>query len=129
MFSEEKTKALAEVEAKYEADKKQQEIEKQQLVIQNKEIEYSRQQNKLNLFISGSVLLALLVLVILYVYRQKYLSSTIISEKNALLEQLNEEINATSEALKSQNEQLTRQNTEIETQKKRPSQHCMGTSG
>ena len=33
------------------------------------------------------------------------------------LEQLNEEINATSEALKSQNEQLTRQNTEIETQK------------
>lgn len=117
MYSEEKTKALAEVEAKYEAKKKQQEIENKHLIIENNKIESSRQRTRLNLFISGSFLLGLLVLVAIFAYRQKHKINLVILEKNALLEQYNEEINATSEALRSQNDQLTSQNNEITKQR------------
>jgi serine phosphatase RsbU (regulator of sigma subunit) len=117
MFSEEKTKVLTEMHEKYEADKKQQEIEKQQLIIKNREIDYQRQRTRLNLLISASALLGLLVFVVLIAYRQKNKSSIIISQKNALLEQYNEEIKATSEALSTQNETLKNQNDEIENQR------------
>lgn len=117
LFGEEKVKALTEVEAKYQSEKKQQEIERQQLEIEKNKIDYQRQRIRLNFAIVGSIMLALLALSVLLAYRQKYLSSIIIREKNALLEQYNEEIRATSEALVLQNEQLKEQNDEIQNQR------------
>ena len=108
MFREEKTKAITEMQTKYETEKKQQEIEKQQLVIEKQEIENRRQRNIRNFFIAGSLLLALLALAILRGYQVKKRSNTIITEKNALLEQANEEIAA-------QRDLVTEQRDHIET--------------
>jgi serine phosphatase RsbU (regulator of sigma subunit) len=117
IFNTEKTKSIAEMKTKYETEKHQQEIEKQRLIIEKNEIESSRQRIRQNFLIAGSILLFIVVLLVLFAYRQKYKSSIIISEKNALLEQYNEEIKATSDALSAQNKQLKEQNEEITTQR------------
>jgi serine phosphatase RsbU (regulator of sigma subunit) len=124
IFSNEKTKAIAEMQAKYETEKKQQEIEKQQLVIDKQRLDNARQRNQRNFFIVGSVLLALLAMVFINNYNQKTRSNTIITEKNSQLEQAYEEIKATLEALGKQNEtlnaqfeEITKQSNEIEMQR------------
>jgi serine phosphatase RsbU (regulator of sigma subunit)/tetratricopeptide (TPR) repeat protein len=106
MFREEKTKALTEMETRYQTEKKQQEIEKQQLVISKQDVEMRRQRLQRNFFIVGSLLLGLLVLVVLRSYRQKQLSNRIITEKNALLEQANEEIAAQRDLVVEQKEHI-----------------------
>jgi tetratricopeptide (TPR) repeat protein/serine phosphatase RsbU (regulator of sigma subunit) len=92
LFNQDKAKALTEMQTKYETEKKQQAIEKQQLVIEKQEIDNRRQRAKLNFTIGGAILLALLVLLIFRGYQQKRRSNIIISEKNALLKQANDDI-------------------------------------
>jgi very-short-patch-repair endonuclease/serine phosphatase RsbU (regulator of sigma subunit) len=106
MFREEKTKAIAEMQTKYETEKKQQEIEKQQLTIEKQEIDNKRQRNLRNFFIAGSILLTLLALVVFRGYRQKKHSNAIITEKNAQLEQANEEISAQRDMVTEQKEHI-----------------------
>ncbi len=106
MFAEEKTKALVEMETRYQTEKKQQEIEKQQLVIDKQRTEVRRQKLQRNFFIVGSMLLVLLVLVVYRSYRQKKQSNEIISQKNILLEQANEEIAAQRDLVVEQKEHI-----------------------
>jgi serine phosphatase RsbU (regulator of sigma subunit)/Tfp pilus assembly protein PilF len=106
LFREEKTKAIADMQTKYETEKKQQEIEKQQLIITKQDVEMRRQRLQRNFFIVGSLLLGLLVLVVLRSYRQKQLSNRIITEKNVLLEQANEEIAAQRDLVVEQKEHI-----------------------
>lgn len=106
MFREEKTKAITEMQTKYETEKKQQEIEKQQLVIEKQEVENRRQRNIRNFFIAGSLLLALLAFAIFRGYQQKKRSNAIITEKNVLLEQANEEIAAQRDLVTEQKEHI-----------------------
>ncbi len=106
MFSEEKTKSLAEMQTKYETEKKQQEIEKQQLVIEKQQIDNKRQRNQRNFFIAGSFLLALLALVVFRGYYEKKRSNAIITVKNELLEQANEEIAAQRDLVVEQKEHI-----------------------
>jgi serine phosphatase RsbU (regulator of sigma subunit) len=113
MFREEKTKAIAEMQTKYETEKKQQEIEKQQLVIEKQEIDNRRQRNQRNFFIAGTFLLALLALVVFRSYQQKKKSNEIITEKNALLEQANEEIAAQRDLVMEQKEHIERIHEEL----------------
>ncbi len=94
VYGEEKTKALTEMETRYQTEKKQQEIEKQKLVIEKQESEVRRQRLLRNFFIGGLLLFAFLALAIYRNYRLKKESNRIISEKNGLLEQANEEISA-----------------------------------
>lgn len=106
MFREEKTKAISEMQTKYETEKQQQEIEKQQLIIEKKSTEVKRQKLQRNFFIMGSFLLALLVLVVLRGYQQKKESHKIITLKNVLLEQANEEIAAQRDLVVEQKEHI-----------------------
>ena len=106
IFNEEKIKAITEMQTKYETEKKQQEIEKQQLVIEKQEIDNRRQRNQRNFFIVGTFFLALLALVIFRGYQQKKKSNAIITEKNVLLEQANEEIAAQRDLVTEQKEHI-----------------------
>ncbi|MFW5793007.1 MAG: tetratricopeptide repeat protein [Bacteroidota bacterium] len=117
MFNEEKTKALAEMQTKYETEKKQQEIEKQQLTIEKQEIDNRRQKNQRNFFIAGSVLMAMMVLVVYNGYRQKKRRNNIITEKNALLIEANEEIHAQKNEIEAQHDMVIKQKEHIEIQK------------
>jgi signal transduction histidine kinase/Tfp pilus assembly protein PilF len=114
LFSDEKTKILAELNTRYETEKKQQELEKQLLLIEKHEFNSHRQRLQRNFALAGSVLLILLALFIFRGYYIKKESNKIISEKNILLQQANEEISATMETLAQQNEELRQQRNQIE---------------
>jgi serine phosphatase RsbU (regulator of sigma subunit)/Tfp pilus assembly protein PilF len=106
LFRYEKTKAIADMQTKYQTEKKQQEIEKQQLRIDKQDVEMRRQRLQRNFSITGALLLALLVLVVYRGYKQKKESNYIITEKNALLEQANEEIAAQRDLVVEQKEHI-----------------------
>ncbi len=117
MFDEEKTKALTEMQTKYETEKKQQEIEKQNLVIEKQEIDNRRQRNQRNFFVAGSFMLTLLVVFVFRGYIQKKRSNELITEKNALLIEANEEIHAQKDEIEAQHDMVIRQKEQIEIQK------------
>lgn len=118
IYSQDKTNALADMQAKYETEQKQQEIEKQKLIIEKQQNDNQRQRVLRNFFIAGSIFLALLLTLIIWIYQQKKRSHQLITEKNVLLEQANEEIKATSEALSLQNSELRDKNQKILQQQK-----------
>ncbi len=122
MFNEEKTKALAEMEIRYEAEKKQQEIEKQKILISKGEEELRRKNTQRNAFIGGFTLMMVLAVIIYRNYRQKKKANRIINEKNEHLEQANAEITEQKEEIESQRDEIeaqrdtvTRQKEQIET--------------
>jgi tetratricopeptide (TPR) repeat protein len=117
MFNDEKTNALTEMQTKYETEKTQQEIEKKNILIEKQEIDNKRQRNQRNFFIAGSVLLALLVLFVFKGYQDKKRSNNVITEKNAMLMEANEEINAQKEEIEVQHSMVIRQKEHIEMQK------------
>ncbi|MFO8022780.1 MAG: SpoIIE family protein phosphatase, partial [Perlabentimonas sp.] len=118
LFSDEKTRAITEMQTKYETEKKQQEIENQQLLIEKQEIDNKRQRAQRNFFIGGSVLLAIMVLLIFLGYQQKKQANTIITHKNVLLEEANEEIRAQKEEIEAQRDMVVEQKERIEIQTK-----------
>ncbi len=117
LFNEEKTKALTEMQTRYEAEKKQQEIEKQQLIIEKKEADNKRQRTQRNFFIAGSTLMALLVLIVFIGYQQKKRINKLITEKNVLLKQANEEISEQKDEIMTQHDMVISQKHHIEQQK------------
>ncbi|MBS4013491.1 MAG: tetratricopeptide repeat protein [Bacteroidetes bacterium] len=119
IFSEEKTKALTEVETKYQTEKKQQEIETQKYIIEKQEIENKRQITVRNFLLAGSGLLGILIILVLYAYTQKKKSNKLISEKNILLEQANEEIRAQKDEIEAQHRVVVNHKNLIELQKKK----------
>lgn len=117
LFRSDKTKAITEMETKYQTEKKQKEIEllEKDKVLQNQEIE--KQTVIRNAFIVGFGLVAILAIIILYSYRQKKKANKLLSLKNAEIEQKKEEIHAQNEKLLEINEEIKLQNEEINAQK------------
>jgi serine phosphatase RsbU (regulator of sigma subunit) len=121
MFKEEKTKAITEMEKKYESEKKQQEIEKQILQLSKKDAEIKQQQalsSRQRVIIGFIVCGLLFVIVIMFIlYRmfiQKKKTNEIITIKNKDLEQANEEIRAQRDEIESQKNIVVKQKNEIE---------------
>ncbi len=106
LFDNEKTKAIQEMEAKYELDKKQQEIEKQKLEIAKKEAVEKKQKTIRNALLSGSGLLIVILILIFAGYRRKKRDNEIITKQNAELYQANEEIKVQRDRLQEQKEKI-----------------------
>ncbi len=119
IFNEDKAKALAEVETRYQTEKKQQEIENQKYIIAKQEVEAQKQIVVRNFFIVGSGILVLFIIFILYAYSQKKKNNKVISEKNVLLEQANEEIRAQKDEIETQHTIVVEHKEVIERQKKK----------
>ncbi len=117
MFSAKKTEALAEMEAKYQNDKKQKEIEilEKDKIISNEKAQ--KQKILIISILSGSGLLVFLITFILRRLQITRRQKRIIEEKNILLNEKNEEISAQSEEIASQRDNLEVMNTEITLQR------------
>ncbi|OFX44630.1 MAG: hypothetical protein A2046_01225 [Bacteroidetes bacterium GWA2_30_7] len=117
LFNADKTKAITEMETKYQTEKKQQEIEllNKDKALQNEEIK--KQAIIKNSFIIGFGLILLIAIIIYRNFRQKRKANIILSQKNTEIEQQKEEILSQSELLSETNSQLLTRNTEIEQQK------------
>ena len=114
LFSQDKTDALAEMQTKYETEKKQQEISNQRLIIEKQEAVNKRQLVQRNFLIVGSLLLLLLVFIAYGAYKQKKNSNKVIAEKNIALATANEEILAQNEEIEAQRDMVIAQKEKIE---------------
>ncbi len=107
MFSKEKTKSLAEMTTKYEAEKKQLQIEKmeKQKELDDKTIEVQQAENRKQQIIIFSVVGGFLIvlvfsIIILRLFRQK-------RKANILLAEQNEEINQQKDQIEEQSQNIT----------------------
>ena len=113
LFNEESSKQIAEMQTKYETEKKEKEIallnkEKklQNVELAKKQAEVKKKNIQRNAFIGGFAMVLVLALVVYRGYRQKKKSNQILSEKNILITQQKAELNQTLEELRSTQEQL-----------------------
>ncbi len=106
IFNQEKTRAIQEMETKYETDKKQQEIEKQKLELQRKDAIMKKQQLFRNALIIGALMLLVIVFLIYGGYKRKKRDNEIIQQQYAQLQQANEEIRVQHEILQEQKERI-----------------------
>ncbi len=100
LINEENVKQLSEMEAKYENEKKSNEIKLQQTIIDKKELENKRQQWVIGFSI---LLIVSIFLVLLLIYRQFRVKK----KANILLQQQNEEIKAQRDKIARQNKEIT----------------------
>lgn len=103
IFQEEKTKALIEMEAVYQSDKKQKEIE---LLEKNKDLqneEIAKQRLLRNSFIAGFIFILVIAFIILRSYNQKKKANLLLSSKNNEIEQQKNEIQISHEIITEKN--------------------------
>ncbi len=99
MFSEEKTKALAEMGTKYETEKKQLQIEKmgKQKELDNKTIEVQKAENRKQLIIIISAIIGFIIvlvfsIILLRMFSQKRKANILLAEQKAEIEEKNRDI-------------------------------------
>ena len=110
IYNTEKNNQLSKMEAVYQSEKKQKEIE---LLNKDKELqktEINRQTTQKYAFILGFILMLSLAFVSFRSYRQKKKANLILAEQKHQIEEKNEELNQ-------QNEEITAQRDEIEAQR------------
>ncbi|MBI5218110.1 MAG: SpoIIE family protein phosphatase [Bacteroidia bacterium] len=98
------------MEAIYQNEKKQKEIELQESKLAKKDIEVKQQRTQKIAFICGFVLMMVLSVVIFKSYRDKQKANILLAKQKHEIEEKNEELNR-------QNEEIAAQRDEIETQR------------
>ncbi|NPA36806.1 MAG: tetratricopeptide repeat protein [Chlorobi bacterium] len=120
IYNAEKTKAIAELEVRYETEKKEKQILEQkiklsvaQMEMEREKAEKEKQLSQRNLFITGYGFLAVFVLLILFMYRQKQKANNQLKYQkeeliytNDLLSQSNEELAVSLETVSRQNRKI-----------------------
>jgi len=132
MFSEEKTKALAEMGTKYEAEKKQLQIDNlnKENALKKSELAQSEEKRNKQLiliwsFVAGFIIILVFSVVILRLFMQKKKANLILARQkqqieiqNSRLQQANEEISTQRDEIAAQRDLVTEQKEHIEEQKK-----------
>ncbi len=124
MFSGEKTKALTDLQVKYEREKKQLQIEKmeKQKQLDKKTIEAQQAQNRKQLVIIFSVLMGFIVvlvfsIIIMRMFRQKRKANVLLSQQKQEISEKNEELNQLVEEITTQKDEIETQRDNVEKQK------------
>ncbi|MBI5219544.1 MAG: tetratricopeptide repeat protein [Bacteroidia bacterium] len=110
IFNEEGSKQIKNMEAKYQSEKKQKEIELKESQLAKKNIEVKQQRTQKFAFIGGFVLMLVLSVVIFKSYRDKKKANILLAEQKHEIEEKNEELNQ-------QNAEIAAQRDEIEAQR------------
>ncbi len=135
IYGIEKAKAVAEIQAKYESEKKEKQIirqkaalEKSKLEVENEKAKKLKQETERNMFLVAFVLTIVVLVVLFRLYRIKKSANTLLEEQKREIETVNEELNQTNEELtvtietvenqkhkiEEYNDQLQKQNNEIQ---------------
>ncbi len=120
MFNKEKTKALTEMQVKYEAEKKQLQIEKmeKQKLLDQKTIEVQQAQNRKQLIIifssiAGFIIVLVFSIIILRMFRQKRRANILLAQQNEEIKQQKEEISAQRDLAANQRDLIIEQKKEL----------------
>jgi len=118
IFTEESSEKIAEMQTKYETEKKEKENEILKKDNDIQKLEINKQQNLRNSFIVISVLIFILAFVIYARYRSKQKTNIILNQKNNVIENTNNELNRKNKLITKQKNQLSATLKELrETQK------------
>ena len=133
VYNDETARALTEMQSKYEAEKKELEIENlnKENALRRAELAQSEEQRKRQLaiiysFIAGFIIIITFSIIIFRLFVQKKKANILLAEqkeeileKNAMLMEANEEIRAQKEEIESQHDVVVKQKDFIEIQKQR----------
>lgn len=113
LFNEESAKVLQEMETKYQTEKKQQEIEKQNLTI-DKQAAQSRSQRIMLMAMLGGLVLVLLIAIQVYRgLKQKKKANALLSSKNIEIEEKNAHLNDANIEISSKKAEIEEKNLNI----------------
>ncbi|MBI5217853.1 MAG: tetratricopeptide repeat protein [Bacteroidia bacterium] len=115
--AEEYERNTAEMEAKYQNQKKQKEIELLTKDKKLKDAEFKQQQTQRNALIAGLILVILLIVVVTRSYFLKRKDNRLLKQRNEEIMQQKEEIETQRDEIVQQNEMLHQQKEEIEAQR------------
>ncbi|HKL37462.1 MAG TPA: tetratricopeptide repeat protein [Bacteroidales bacterium] len=108
LFNQEKTKLIEEMETRYQLEKKQQEIQEQNQLLEEKD-HLIQKQKVINYAYGGGILFVMAVSLLLYYnYRQKRRANLILQEQKDEIESQNEELLQQNEEIKNQRDELER---------------------
>ena len=108
IFTDESSGKIAEMQTKYETEKKEKENEILKKDNEIQKLEINKQQNLRNSFIVISILILILVFVVYARYRSKQKTNLILSLKNTEIENANHELNGKNEQITKQKDQLSK---------------------
>jgi len=121
MFSEEKTNALAEMEAKFESEKKQLEIDKmqKQKELDNKTMEAQQAENRKQQIIifsaiGGFIIVLVFSVILLRMFRQKRKANILLAKQNKEIMQQKEEIESQRDEIEAQRDMVQDHKEQIE---------------
>ena len=107
IFTEESSEKIAEMQTKYETEKKEKENEILKKDNDIQKLEINKQQNLRNSFIVISALVLILAFVIYTRYRSKQKTNIILNQKNTEIENANTELNQKNKQITKQKNQLS----------------------
>ena len=107
IFTEESSEKIAEMQTKYETEKKEKENEILKKDNDIQKLEINKQQNLRNSFIVISALVLILAFVIYTRYRSKQKTNIILNQKNIEIENANTELNQKNKQITKQKKQLS----------------------
>jgi len=106
LYNEEKTRAIEEMDTKYETEKKQQQIELQESQIAARDAKIQQQKTLRNALIVGLLAVILIIFIVIYAYVQKRRDNRKIKEQNEQILEANEELTVLNEAISRQNREI-----------------------
>ena len=132
IFNQDKTRALADAEKKFEAEKKQLEIEKlsKEKALQNSEILREKEKSQRQKIVIIFIIVGLILVIVFTIFviqrlritrKQKRIieeQKQVVDETNIILNQQNDEIRAQRDEISAQRDLVTKQKERIEGQKK-----------
>ncbi|MBI5219286.1 MAG: SpoIIE family protein phosphatase [Bacteroidia bacterium] len=117
MFNENITHQIAEMQTKYETEKKEKEIEIKNLQIREEQTQVSKQKTQKYAFIGGFAMMLILAVVVFKSYRQKKKDNKLLAQKNVEIEEKNEELNQSNEEIAAQRDEIEAQRDLVTKQK------------
>ncbi|OFY25805.1 MAG: hypothetical protein A2309_09885 [Bacteroidetes bacterium RIFOXYB2_FULL_35_7] len=106
LFNEEKHKQITKMEAIYQTEKKQKEIELKNTQLAKKEVEVKQQKTQKFAFIGSFILMLILSVVIFKSYRDKKKANILLTEQKHEIEEKNEELNQQNAELAAQRDYI-----------------------
>lgn len=113
VFNIEKTRQIGNIEAKYQNNKKQQEIENQAAEIEKKSLELKVQKTQKYLIFIGFILMIIVAGFSIYNYFIKKKANNLLSLKNLEIENQKEKINAQKDEIEKQRDTVIQVNKEL----------------
>ena len=119
IFNTEKSKAIAEMQTRYESEQKEKQIIKQKSELEKNKLKIKNQQSQRNLFIIGFGLSLLLVIIIFLSFKQKQKANAQLTKQKQKLSYLNKKLIQTNEELTASVEMINTQNQTIKDSEKK----------